>query len=153
MFCSELFNFIFIYYCITFANSAVFKIQPINKSTYLVTSFPELDYPIAKENNFLNTGSVYDRLRIPNPTKISAEFIAKARENYFRTFTPLNKTMTPYLNNDYLSKNTPKYKNAKYSTNLKNILTARRLTSALINELQLSSSLKQRKTESKKRGR
>lgn len=151
-----------------------YQVRRVNESTYLVTSFPELDY-----ENYKNvvTGNVLspknkettlsDDKRSPFPStlsffystvstvsvgdsknrsklKIPASVINKARDNYFRHFYATMKKSNISLfpqkfNHQYMTlpETDVGEKNPVSSVN-NNLLTARKLASLLITEVQIS---------------
>lgn len=146
----------------------IYKIRRLNESTYLVTSFPEWDYEqFSKSPSYVEKQDPYQDIFLNYKTnvevdnvkandvdilglqeekgnsKISPEFIAKARDNYFRTYyntsKKLNKTKYLFPYNIFKTDNN-KYENwtniiSRYENN--NLRMARKLACILLGEIQI----------------
>lgn len=154
-----------------------YQVRRINESTYLVTSFPELDsenhkrysenitpFKVLTLNDDKKTTEDYDttmstvstvtvgerKAKFKQKPQITAEFIKKARENYFRTYfaaikkTNVSHSLVPEKSNIYINmvevnNNETTGQSAKFKQNL---ITARKFAMLLINEAQYQADMK-----------
>lgn len=142
-----------------------YQVRRINESTYLVTSFPDMDPDNHKrflnENNqdkmipledkkytddfdtTLSTVTVGEKKDKVKHKNITPEMIKKARENYFRNyFATLKKSnisfsLIPEKANSYMNLVESNNETNVSSVKFKqNLITARKFATVLINELQ-----------------
>lgn len=133
-----LLNFVFIYYTAFCKSLNTYKVCRVNESTYLVTTYPDWDYEqlqTVTSNGTeipVNVGEKREKPKL----KLSASFINKARENYFKTiystFKKSNNTDSVITAN--IQKSNP-MEEIEADSN-KNLLVARKLASILLDEIQ-----------------
>lgn len=134
-----------------------YQVHRINESSYLVTSLPDSEFELFNSKVYDPKGSV-DKMIFLNPgkdtlnpfdvgslgeskvekpnTKVSASYINKARENYFKHhFSESKKPVATNMELPHQSNQDAIYLNYEIKSNLEsNLLKARNLASVLINE-------------------
>lgn len=148
-----------------------YQVQRINDSSYLVTSFPDSEFetfyskayeprgPVDKMvflkagkdplTNFVTGSLGYSKVMKPS-TQLSASYINKARDNYFKQyFSERKKPMDTYTGLPALANQDPAYLNYEMKSSIEfNLIKARNLASVLVNESQYQDHQAKRKASS-----